>query len=294
MCAFFHCMNVCLYLLVCFSCFRYSVVMDYRNMYPWAPENLLEETSVYTSSEKIVLYMKSERPKKCILGRENDRGLRVVPCREDELVCCDDSSDPNGPFCYFYTIVFKKVPLRLPLYNFEKELLTEINVAPAQLHPNSWAFVKGFSILCTHFGHLPSVEVFLYFFEAKHLGRQLWFSFNGVAGRALLSLFQQSYKGFKSNSLKNRCNKRDPTLLYGFPLYWTQKPNFQGGHATAGCLFFCSLKVVFDTVTLIKQEFSPGELKAYIGILCSLTLTDVNLCICLLNYLCFSCRQYVG
>ena len=27
---------VCIW-LVCFSCFRYSVVMDYRNMYPWAP-----------------------------------------------------------------------------------------------------------------------------------------------------------------------------------------------------------------------------------------------------------------
>jgi len=100
-------------------------------MYPWAPENLLEETSIYTSSEQIVLYMKSERPKKCILGRENDRGLKLVPCREDELVCCDESSDPDGPFCYFYTTVFKTVLLRLPLYNFKKELLTEINVALA-------------------------------------------------------------------------------------------------------------------------------------------------------------------
>jgi len=147
---------------------------------------------MYISSEQMVLYMESERPKKCILGRENDRGLRVVQCREDEPVCCDEFSDPNGPFCYFYTTVLKKVLLRLPLYNFAKELLTEINVAPAQLHPNSWAFVQGFSILCTHFGHLPFVEVFLYFFEAKRLGRQLWVSFNEVAGRALLSLFQQS------------------------------------------------------------------------------------------------------
>jgi len=172
--------------------------------------------------------MKSERPKKCILGRENDRGLRVVPCREDEPVCCHESSDPDGPFCYFYTIIFKKVLLCLPLYNFKKELLTEINVALAQVHPNSWAFFWGFSILCTHFDHLPFVEVFLYFFEAKRLGCQLWVSFNGVAGRALLSLFNQSYKGFKGKFLKIRCNKRDPTLLDGYPLYWTQKSNFQG------------------------------------------------------------------
>ena len=75
-----------------------------------------------------------------------------MPCTEDEPVCCDESLDPDRPFFYFYTTVFKKVHLCLPLYNFEKELLTEINVAPAQLHPNSWAFVRGLSILCTHFG----------------------------------------------------------------------------------------------------------------------------------------------
>jgi len=30
----------------------------------------------------------------------------------------------------------------LPLSGFKQALLTEINVAPAQLHPNSWAFVR--------------------------------------------------------------------------------------------------------------------------------------------------------
>jgi len=121
-------------------------------MYPLASNTLLGETSIYTSSEEIVRYMKSERPKKCILGRENDRGLKLVPCREDEPICCDESSDPDGLFCYFYTTVFKKVFLHLPLYNFEKE----INVAPGQLHPNSWAFVRVFpsfvpiSAICHH------------------------------------------------------------------------------------------------------------------------------------------------
>ena len=123
--------------------------------------------------------MKSEQPKNCILGRENDRGLRVVPCRIDEPVCCDEASDPDDLFCFFYSTVFKKLLLRLPLYSFERAFLTKINVAPTQLHPNSWAFVRGFSIHCTHFGHMPSVEVFLYFFEAKRVGRQLWVSFNG-------------------------------------------------------------------------------------------------------------------
>ena len=35
----------------------------------------------------------------------------------------------------------------------------------------------------------PSVDFFLYFFEAKNPDKRLWLSFNGVAGRVLLTLF---------------------------------------------------------------------------------------------------------
>ena len=183
-------------------------------MYPWETENLLKETSIYTTHDQIVALRKENCQLKYRFGRESDIDFRIIPCREDEPVCCDESSDPDGPFCYFYTIVFKKVLLRLPLYNFEREFLTEMNIAPAQLHPNSWAFVRGFSILCTHFGLLPSLEVFLYFFE-------LWVSFNGVARRELLSLFQQSYKRLQGQVSKGVLQQEEPTLLNGFPLYWT-------------------------------------------------------------------------
>jgi len=71
----------------------------------------------------------------------------------------------------------------------EKELLTKLNVASAQLHPNNWAFIHALSILCSQLGISPTVEVFLYFYEAKRLGHQLWVSFNGEVGRALLTLF---------------------------------------------------------------------------------------------------------
>jgi len=68
-------------------------------MYPWGSDTLLRETSVYTWSEEIVHYMKSERPKKCILGRENDRGLKVVPCREDNQSA---AMNPDGKTRLFY------------------------------------------------------------------------------------------------------------------------------------------------------------------------------------------------
>ena len=57
--------------------------------------------------------------------------------------------------------------VRLPFSRFEKELLTEINVAPAQLYPNIWAFVKAFDVLFGFLGCAPSVDLFLHFFEVK-------------------------------------------------------------------------------------------------------------------------------
>jgi len=71
------------------------------------------------------------------------------------------------------------------------------------------------------------VDVFLYFFEVKRLSQKLWVSFNEVVGRVLLTLFQQSYKGFKGKFFKICCNDNDLNLLDGFPLYWTKEPEFQ-------------------------------------------------------------------
>ena len=122
--------------------------------------------------------------------------------------------DAKDPFFFLHATVFKRLKLRLPFTGFECTLFTEVNVAPSQLHPNSWAFIRAFSIMCDYFGCTPSVDAFLYFFEAKSPG----ISFNGVAGRVLLSLFQQSYKGFKGEFFKVRCSAFDSTLLDGFPL----------------------------------------------------------------------------
>jgi len=102
---------------------------------------------------------------------------------------------------------------------FEKALLTKLNIAPAQLHPYSWAFISTFIILCAQFGISPSVEVFLYFFEAKHVSTKLWVSLNVAPGRALLTLFQSSYKNFKGKFVKVQASTGAPTLLHEFPLY---------------------------------------------------------------------------
>ena len=209
-----------------------------------------------------------------VFGKDHDKFVWVVACREGEPVCSDEASDLEGLFCFIYSTIFRRLGLRLPLTPFERTLLTEVNVDPAQLHPNCWAFVKAFAILCYSLGLTLSVDTFLFFFEVKDPGKKLWVSFNGVAGRVLLTLFQQSYKGFKKNFFKISSNRRDPALLDGFPLYWKEKPILQRPRSLEDlapqergvCEFLSGLPAPFSTLELLKHEFSPKSLKTYIGI----------------------------
>ena len=182
--------------------------INYKALYPWAFED--------EAAHMIRLF-----------GGKCDAYITVCPCAEGEPVCVDDRVNYGEPFFFLYATIFKRIKLRLPLTGFEQALLTEINVAPTQLHSNGWAFVRAFTILCNHLGFTPSVDVFLYFFEAKSPGKKLWVSFNGVVGRSLLTLFQQFYKGFKGKFFKVCCTAHDPTLLDGFPLYWVGELKFK-------------------------------------------------------------------
>jgi len=146
-------------------------------------------------------------------------------------------------------------------------------VGPAQLHPNSWAFIRAFDILYGHFGHSPSVDVFLHFFEAKNPGKNLWVSFSGIAGRVILNLFQQSYKGFRGKFFRVCNSEADPTALDGFPLYWVgklkpKKAKTLDELSSADrevCQVLASLGVIFNTAELIKNEYDPAALTRYIG-----------------------------
>ena len=152
--------------------------VDYKALNPWAFVELLTETSTLTSSEDVRKHRDEDSdPKGHVFGRESYAYVSVRPCAKGKQVCADDHAIAEEPFFFFlYSTIFKRIKLHLLLTGFERALLTEVNVARAQMHPNSWAFVRAFAILCNHF-------------EAKSLGKKLWVSFNEVAGRVLLALF---------------------------------------------------------------------------------------------------------
>jgi len=70
-------------------------------------------------------------------AKRHDDDIVVLPCSTGEPVSGDERSNNGVPFFYFYQVFFKCVGVRLPFSRFERELLTEMNTAPAQLYPNS-------------------------------------------------------------------------------------------------------------------------------------------------------------
>ena len=247
---------------------------NYKAFYPWASDELLSECPSLTSFQDLEAHRGDPHLYNfnafcCTHGAH----ISVRPGRPGEPVCLDDRPRKGKPFFFMYQTVFKRVGVRLPFTPFERELLTEINTAPAQLHPNSWAFVRGFQILCGYLGIPPSVDVFLHFFEVKKQGKSFWVSFSGIAGRILLSLFQNSYKNWKGKFFKVCCAKHDPTALDGFPLYWTERPKLlraktleelsptdrEVSKALAG------LGIVFDTLKLVASEYNAHALTTYFG-----------------------------
>ena len=98
-------------------------------------------------------------------------------------------------------------------------------------------------------------------------------SFSGVAGRIILTLFQNSFKGWKGKFFKVCATKYDPTALEGFPLYWTDKLITIKALALDQlapadrdvCKALAGLGVVFDTSKLIANEFNAHGLSTYFG-----------------------------
>jgi len=187
-------------------------------------------------------------------------------------VCGNERANDGVPFFYFYQVVFKTVGVRLPFSRFEKKVLTEINAAPAQLYPNSWAFVKAFDILSGFLGCPPSIDIFFHFFEVKRQRNNLWVTLSNVPGRVLLTPFQNSFTGWKGKFFKICRSDLVPSALDRFPLYWVREtralkstpfkklaPNDQ-----VVCRILAEAGG-FDSATLISLEFNAGSLEKYIG-----------------------------
>ena len=148
---------------------------NYKAFYSRAPNELLSECTTLTTVQDLENHRGDPHSYNFnAFCRTHYAHISVRPGRPGEPVCVDDRPRKGDPF--------------------------------------SWAFVRGFQILCGFLGILPSVDVFLQFFEVKKQGKSFWVSFSGIAGRIILSLFQNSYKNWKENSLGCAAPSTTPQL----------------------------------------------------------------------------------
>ena len=85
--------------------------------------------------------------------------LAFGPCSLGDRVYRERSSN-EPPFFFMYSCLFADLHVSLPFDAFTAGVLRELNVAPTQLHPNSWASMQAFHIVCRTFGLRPPSRLF--------------------------------------------------------------------------------------------------------------------------------------
>jgi len=69
----------------------------------------------------------------------------VLPSTSDR-VC----SEYENHFFPMYEVVFKAMGFRLPFSDFQREVFCWTKLSPSQIHPNSYAFMRSFELVCEY------------------------------------------------------------------------------------------------------------------------------------------------
>ena len=122
-------------------------------------------------------------------------------CREFETVCLGRGKERKD-FFYFYSCLISDIHVRFPFDAFTMEVLRILNVAHSQLHPNSWASLQAFRVLCEVLSVKATARSFLHFFGTRPGDRIGWVSLVGQAKNNFFAPYTTSYKNFKGDFFK--------------------------------------------------------------------------------------------
>jgi len=103
-------------------------------------------------------------------------------------------------------------------------------VAPTQVHPNTWASLHAFRLLCDVMRFHPTPSCFLSYYTSHPTKRASWHSLVGWPGNVLFDSFAFSYKQFVKVMIRPEATTYffDSVGCSRFPLYWTCQPcNFK-------------------------------------------------------------------
>jgi len=95
----------------------------------------------------------------------------------------------------------KELDVLFLLSPFESRMLTVMNMAPSQLHPNSWAFLKTFQVLYYYLHISMTIKKIMYFYQLKH-GFDVGCLFNGAQNGHFSTIYTFSFKNFTNKFFK--------------------------------------------------------------------------------------------
>ncbi|XP_024625867.1 uncharacterized protein [Medicago truncatula] len=168
----------------------------------------------------------------CLVNPSRKDFFDIFPCENGEFVYHSPRNPKTEYYTYVYDCFFKKLGVRLPFTDFQCEILRILNVAPTQLHPGAWSFVRSFEVICRGIGFSPSAYAFFNFFLAK-LSSNSWVYMSNFSGRPLVRPYHASWKGthsFKEKFFRVRPGPNFSRLFHDesgdplFPFYWTKNP----------------------------------------------------------------------
>jgi len=230
--------------------------------------------------------------------------LAFGPCSLEDRVYRERSST-EPPFFFMYSCLFADLHVSLAFDAFTAGVLKELNVASTQLHPNSWASMQAFHIVCKTFGLRPLTSCFLHFYVSHPVKLTGWQSLVSREGSVLFKPFTTSYKNFKEKFFKVYMEPAgmrdffDEVCQSRFPLFWSRNPTkitdwprpaYPSEQERLIFSLFDSLPKKLPARPLMSLYNATDRAEAFEGMLFD-TYLFLFILLCLTGLLLFACRN---
>ncbi|RDX76414.1 hypothetical protein CR513_43598, partial [Mucuna pruriens] len=114
--------------------------------------------------------------------------------------------------------------IAIPFDDYEADLLQILGVMPSQLHPNGWAAMQAFRVLCHSLRMHPRASLFLAHYSTHISAKVGWVSLSSLPKVNLFNAYSTSYKDFKNHYVKI-CAFGGASFVMdekSMPLYWQE------------------------------------------------------------------------
>ncbi|QHN85456.1 uncharacterized protein DS421_16g537590 [Arachis hypogaea] len=167
----------------------------------------------------------------CTSEEDEPKYELVVPGPED-WVCFGRADEAAPHFFFMYESMVTRLGVFLPFSEFEMSVLRHCQVAPTQLHPNSWGFLKIYQFISQALEFPIFLRIFFYLFHMTKPfsglnNKQQWVSFRAIQGRRLLPFLTNPFTILKA-IFQSSSSRGSPPLFLDesssprFPLYWLE------------------------------------------------------------------------